>query len=403
MKIVFVNPHNGLPVPATMGGAVEELLNILLIQNEKSSNPYELFYVQKYLTGEDKKYLCEKTFKYDKIVYVKNNKFRNLFYRVINKLCRIFRVKKKYSNFVPLDYDNNAYKAIKKINPNVIIFQSHIPANIKKYINRFGKEKLMYHLHVQDTQKMQINKYVHGLIAVSDFIKNDYEKFIGHVDMKNYVLRNSINEDKFSRKITSEEKVSLRGSLGFLPDDFVVIYCGRILKKKGVDKLLEAILLTPKNIKLLIMGSTGSIKNCSEPFIDNIAKIAEENSDKIKFSGYIKNSEVYKYYQIADLQVVPSMWEEAAGLVVLEGQMCGLPQIITRSGGMVEYATSETVILERDDKFVKNLAEKIIEFSNNASKLSLSKRISLENSKKYTREMYYQQFRKIIEEITDEK
>lgn len=40
---------------------------------------------------------------------------------------------------------------------------------------------------------------------------------------------------------------------------------------------------------------------------------------------------------MADVQVVCSICEEAAGLVAIEGMMSGLPLIITDSGGLPEY------------------------------------------------------------------
>ena len=66
--------------------------------------------------------------------------------------------------------------------------------------------------------------------------------------------------------------------------------------------------------------------------------------------GYINNDELYKYYQIADMQAVPSMWEEAAGLVAIEGMASGLPLVVTRSGGMVEYVDEKCALTVDKEK-----------------------------------------------------
>jgi glycosyltransferase involved in cell wall biosynthesis len=46
---------------------------------------------------------------------------------------------------------------------------------------------------------------------------------------------------------------------------------------------------------------------------------------------------VQPYLQAADVFVCPSLWAEAAGLVNLEAQACGLPVVASRIGGIPEY------------------------------------------------------------------
>ena len=43
------------------------------------------------------------------------------------------------------------------------------------------------------------------------------------------------------------------------------------------------------------------------------------------------------FLQAADAFVCPSRWAEAAGLVNLEAQACGLPVLASRIGGIPEY------------------------------------------------------------------
>src|SRR5205085_2195046 len=43
------------------------------------------------------------------------------------------------------------------------------------------------------------------------------------------------------------------------------------------------------------------------------------------------------YMQAADCFVCPSRWAEAAGLVNIEAQACGLPVVASRIGGIPEY------------------------------------------------------------------
>ena len=57
--------------------------------------------------------------------------------------------------------------------------------------------------------------------------------------------------------------------------------------------------------------------------------------DRVRFLGL--QSQVEPYMQAADAFVCPSLWAEAAGLVNIEAQSCGLPVLASRVGGIPEY------------------------------------------------------------------
>lgn len=69
------------------------------------------------------------------------------------------------------------------------------------------------------------------------------------------------------------------------------------------------------------------------------------------------------------MQVVPSIWQEGAGLVAVEGMAAGLPLIITQSGGMVEYVNSDAAIqVPIDKELPHNLALNIKLLANDKQK-----------------------------------
>ena len=55
------------------------------------------------------------------------------------------------------------------------------------------------------------------------------------------VLKNMIDLSKFAKNIHHEEKTQIRRNLGFSLDDFVIIYCGRIIEVKGVKELIRCV------------------------------------------------------------------------------------------------------------------------------------------------------------------
>jgi glycosyltransferase involved in cell wall biosynthesis len=72
------------------------------------------------------------------------------------------------------------------------------------------------------------------------------------------------------------------------------------------------------------------------PEADRLQRLADELSlqQRVLFLG--NRSNVQPFMQAADCLASPAVWEEAAGLVNLEGLACGLPVVASRSGGIPE-------------------------------------------------------------------
>lgn len=398
MKIVLIRHECSMTIP-TLNSSVEALVTMLLKNYEQDSNCEHQFYLiqngDKIATNK-----IRNNFQKTNFVFIKYDKRRNLFTRVINKFFR-YITKNHYENFIANSYYREVFKTVKEINPDIIIFENYKDPLLKKYVKFFGKNKLFYHVHSDLTGKIIFNlpREV-GLIAVSDFVRKSFLAHNQHKNLLSYVLPNCANDKTFLKQITESERVALREKFGFNKEDFVVVYCGRMIPIKGILQLIQAVLRAPQNIKLLIIG--GILKNnqsIQTKFITEVNQLVMNNAERIKFTGYINNEDLYKYYQCADLQVVPTLTEEAAGMVVIEGQMSGLPQIITRSGGMVEYATKDTVVLERDDKLVENLTNAIVNLSTNEARLNIMRKSAKQNTLKYTRKSYYENFLQIIYSI----
>ena len=113
--------------------------------------------------------------------------------------------------------------------------------------------------------------------------------------------------------------------------------------------------------------------------------------------GYIENCELYRYYQAADIQVIPSLWEEAAGLIAIEGMLSGLPLIITKSGGMIEYAPSDVAVWVDRENIVQNLEDAIIRLADDKEKQIEMSELSLERAKKFPKKKFYEDYIEVFE------
>ena len=173
-------------------------------------------------------------------------------------------------------------------------------------------------------------------------------------------------------------------------DDFVLVFTGRVIEEKGVSELLDAMILLNDypQIKLLIIGSTfyGNKANDND-FITKLQQKAVPIKDKVFFTGYIPYDQMPSYLKLADIAVIPSMWDEPFGNTVVEAMAAGIPLITTRSGGIPEICEGVSVIVERNN-IVNNLVSAILYLYNNPEKrLQISKE-ALTRSKIFDEETY---------------
>ena len=181
----------------------------------------------------------------------------------------------------------------------------------------------------------------------------------------------------------------------------IIIYTGRIIKEKGIEELVEAIeKIENTNVVLVILGSHNFDTSQTYPFEELMKKKFNELRDKVRFTGYVNHNEIWKYYKIADVAVLPSMWEEPAGLTMIEAITSGVPLITTNSGGISEYVDSRySILLKRDDNIVENIKLSVDNILTNYKRWNNN----VEKARKivfncFSEEIYYNNFIKYLNE-----
>ena len=145
-------------------------------------------------------------------------------------------------------------------------------------------------------------------------------------------------------------------------------------------------------LKLLIIGASfyGRDK-APTPFIQNLEAETHQIQNKVYFTGYVNYADIPSYLKMADIAVLPSIWEEPFGLTVAESMAAGLPLITTRSGGIPEICEGVATIVEKEN-VVDNLAAAILDLYEHPEKRKAMVEASLKRSKLFDKETYAKNF-----------
>ena len=125
-----------------------------------------------------------------------------------------------------------------------------------------------------------------------------------------------------------------------------LVFVGRLVSDKGVDRLVAALgLLAVRGVHatLTIVGDGPEM-----PALERQAVVAGV-ADRIRFVGWQVRNELVSTLNQHRVLVVPSVWEEPFGVVVLEGLACGCVPLVTRSGGLPDAVGDCGLVVARDD------------------------------------------------------
>ena len=115
---------------------------------------------------------------------------------------------------------------------------------------------------------------------------------------------------------------------------------------KGVLELIKAVKSTNKNdIKLLILGSNNFLDGKGDEYTEKLKCEVKGYEHQIVFTGYVNNWDVYKYYALADIVCLPSLWEDAAPLACIETMISKKVMLATRTGGAPEYLSPDSSLI----------------------------------------------------------
>lgn len=136
----------------------------------------------------------------------------------------------------------------------------------------------------------------------------------------------TIDNVRFKQSVTNLDNQRECTLQGLSSDNFVILFTGKFIERKRPMDLIKAFdKLNIPNKKLVLVGD-GHLKEDMQKYIST------HRIEGVHFTGFINQSELPKYYAIADVLVLCSE-SETWGLSVNEAMASGLPVIVSSNVG----------------------------------------------------------------------
>lgn len=404
MKLAIIT-SGFLPVPATKGGAVENLIVNFIKENENNQeSPINITVFSEY---DDKAQKEAKNYFKTKIKFIKTPKF----IQVTDKIIFLFAknvLKKENSQsyrFIlkRLYYLNRVSKDLKANNYDKVLLENHPTQYLAlKWKKNYIKYQNNYYYHCHNEFPGQygcekIIKNTRKFICVSNYISKTLQQYLRMDSNKFVVLKNGINQEQFKQKPSKQRLEELKEKYNIEKNATILLFTGRIVPEKGVLELLEALKDVKEKYKLLIVGAPLNDINTKTKYELAVEEKVNKMEGKVVFTGYVNYEKIYELYHLADIAVLPSIWDDPAPLTIIESLTCELPIITTDSGGIPEYARNgSAIIIKRDWKLQKNISQNISELITNRNKINNMKLACKDVSKGLNTTQYYKKFYEFI-------
>ena len=174
-------------------------------------------------------------------------------------------------------------------------------------------------------------KKIDAVIAVSDFVAQRFQKhnFIAQDKVKR--IYNGIDLERFYPTASDSDKsFNKRDLLKAKESDVVITFAGQFIEVKGILPYMRAVQILLNEHDNLFFAFVGQGPLYDEAF----SSIPQHLKHKVSFLG--ARDDMENILRASDIMVVPSIWEEAFGLVAAEASACGVPVVASDIGGLPE-------------------------------------------------------------------
>lgn len=278
----------------------------------------------------------------NRIACIKNEGYSD--FLKVNDHCSVHRIGfsrlykrlfQKWTRLDPLPYSQRILNIAKDFNitdDSIIIVHNSIKL-YRQIRKRAPRAKMVMHMH-NAFEPDGLDQNV-KMIVPSMFLKKHYQAYLSDADIA--IVPNGIDLEAYQKNAVPLQK----SDLGITPEKKTIFFAGRISPDKGVTLLLQAFeqLLKERNdIELVVVGDYMSkSKGEKATYQREVRELAERLKPHCHMVGGVTPEEIYNYYSLADLVVIPSQFQEPFCMVAIEAMGAGKPVLVSTRGGMTEF------------------------------------------------------------------
>lgn len=163
--------------------------------------------------------------------------------------------------------------------------------------------------------KRTFSRHVNAVIGISDYVLQRHLNHGFFPEADRHVIPNIADDETCDTATRPRDGQSV---VGFL---------GRLSPEKGLERIFAALHLLPPSARPPLLVAGWGAKD----YEHSLEKAA--HGLDVRFLGKIKPAELFSRI---DLLVIPSLWHEPLGRIVLEANSFGLPVLAARRGGIPE-------------------------------------------------------------------
>ncbi len=208
--------------------------------------------------------------------------------------------------------------------------------------------------HIHGVERWMANR-AEAVITCSAYMREQVVDIYGLSEQRIAVIPNGIDPTDLAPIADLD---ALRASFA-TPEERLVLLVGRLVYEKGFQLALEALpgLIDRLGHVRFIVAGSGTHERQLRAQAQELGLLEHGT-----FIGWIGDDVLHSLYRIADLTVVPSIYEPF-GLVALEAMASGCPCIVADTGGLAEVVPNDDVGLRftaRDSRSLAEMVERVL-------------------------------------------